>query len=106
MAAMEWIVPFIVFLPLMLILALVAGGRRPTVDRKTLRLASVERKLDLIMAHLEIREPEPGIPGPVLRELLAGRKLLAIQRYREATGAGLKEAKDAVELFVRQQGAG
>jgi hypothetical protein len=68
MAGMEWIVPFAVFLPLMLILVTVVSGRRPTIDRKALRLASVERKLDLIMAHLEIREPEPDIPGPVLRE--------------------------------------
>ncbi|MET8150563.1 ribosomal protein L7/L12 [Actinoplanes sp. NPDC049668] len=56
------------------------------------------------MAHLEIQEPEPDIPGPVLRELLAGRKIQAIKEYREATGTGLKEAKDAVELFARQHG--
>lgn len=32
-------------------------------------------------------------------DLLAGRKIAAIKTYREATGAGLKEAKDAVEAM-------
>jgi ribosomal protein L7/L12 len=31
--------------------------------------------------------------------LAAGRKIEAIKRYREATGAGLAEAKEAVELI-------
>ncbi|GAB1644430.1 ribosomal protein L7/L12 [Krasilnikovia sp. MM14-A1259] len=68
------------------------------------RLAAVDRKLDLIMAHPGIREPEPDVPGPVLQELLAVRKIQAIKEYREATGAGLKEAKDAVELLATQRG--
>lgn len=60
-------------------------------------------------------------PGPVLRapaavgtdllpeterriavEIAEGRKIMAIKMYREATGVGLKEAKDAVELWQRQ----
>lgn len=37
-----------------------------------------------------------------LRSLLAtGQKIEAIKRYRERTGAGLKEAKDAVEALER-----
>jgi hypothetical protein len=32
-------------------------------------------------------------------DLLAGRKISAIKTYREATGSGLKEAKDAVEVL-------
>ncbi len=31
----------------------------------------------------------------------AGRKIEAIKRYRELTGVGLKEAKDAVEALMR-----
>ena len=106
MAGMEWAVPFAVMLPLMVAALVVASGRRGTVDRQAQRLAAVERKLDLIMTHLGIREPEPDIPGAVLQELLAGRKIQAIKEYREATGAGLKEAKDAVELLARQRGLG
>jgi ribosomal protein L7/L12 len=43
-------------------------------------------------------------PEQSIRELLAaGRKIEAIKLYREQTGAGLKEAKDAVEAI--EQGA-
>ncbi|WIM99762.1 ribosomal protein L7/L12 [Actinoplanes oblitus] len=103
---MEWIVPFAALLPLMLVVLVVAIGRRSAVDHRVHRLAAIERKLDLIMAHLGIHEPEPDVPGMVLQELLAGRKIQAIKEYREATGAGLKEAKDAVELLARQRGLG
>jgi ribosomal protein L7/L12 len=40
----------------------------------------------------------------VLSNLDAGNKIQAIKAYREATGAGLKEAKDAVEEMARQRG--
>ena len=33
----------------------------------------------------------------VLQEVVAGRKILAIKNLRAATGAGLKETKDAIE---------
>jgi hypothetical protein len=35
----------------------------------------------------------------VLAELFAGRKVSAVRLYREATGEGLKESKDAVEAI-------
>jgi ribosomal protein L7/L12 len=106
MAGMEWVVPFAVMLPLVLLALVVASGRRSAADRQAQRLAAVERKLDLIMTHLGIREPEPDLPAAVLQELLAGRRIQAIKEYREATGVGLKEAKDAVELLARQRGLG
>jgi ribosomal protein L7/L12 len=101
---MEWVVPFAVLLPFMLVLLVAGSGRRTAADHQARRLAAVERKLDLVMAHLGIHEPEPDAPGAVLQELLAGRKIQAIKAYREATGAGLREAKDAVELLARQRG--
>lgn len=39
--------------------------------------------------------------GPVADLLREGRKIEAIKRYREQTGVGLKEAKDAVEAMER-----
>lgn len=58
---------------------------------------------------MTLKPPAPGHPGqpgqPQLgadaspEELIrAGKKIEAIKRYRELTGASLKEAKDAVEL--------
>ena len=38
---------------------------------------------------------------PILRQ---GRKIQAIKLYREQTGAGLKEAKDAVEQLAANEG--
>ncbi|MGW3966643.1 ribosomal protein L7/L12 [Amycolatopsis sp. NPDC005003] len=72
-----------------------ASGQRQ-VARVERRLARNERKLDAIMAHLGIAEPEPEL-HEVRRLLGVGKKIEAIKVYRERTGAGLKEAKDAVE---------
>lgn len=46
-----------------------------------------------------------GNDDAALRELLrGGQKIEAIKRYRERTGAGLKEAKDAVEALAAEAG--
>ena len=52
---------------------------------------------------VHLKPPAPGQPqlgaDASPEELLrAGKKIEAIKRYRELTGASLKEAKDAVEL--------
>ena len=104
MAGMEWIVPLVVLLPLVLVVLAAGSGRRAAAEHQSRRLAAIERKLDLVMAHLDIREPEPDAPAVVMQELLAGRKLQAIKVYRAATGASLREAKDAVEALARQRG--
>ncbi len=51
-----------------------------------------------------LKPPTPGQPtlgadASPEQLLRAGRKIEAIKRYRELTGAGLKEAKDAVEAL-------
>ena len=40
----------------------------------------------------------------ILREVRTGRKIHAIKRYREMTGADLRTAKEAVESMTRQVG--
>ena len=52
-------------------------------------------------------EPAPAKGDPaqdpeVLEALASGKKILAIKRYRELTGLGLKESKDAVERLQAQ----
>ena len=48
--------------------------------------------------------PDPQIPDPSLTEVAvlvrAGKRVQATIRYREITGAGLKEAKQAIDRFV------
>ena len=72
------------------------AGLESKLGRTDRRIAQVERRLDLILDHLGIREDPPHLPQ-VTAFLRDGKKIQAIKAYREATGAGLKEAKDAVE---------
>ncbi|MEU8590879.1 ribosomal protein L7/L12 [Streptomyces sp. NPDC048664] len=86
---------WILFLVVILLPAGYAGveARVRRVDR---RLVQVERKLDLVLDRLGVTPEEP-----VLEQVAAlvrdGRRIQAIKVYRELTGAGLKEAKEAVE---------
>ncbi|MEU6403859.1 ribosomal protein L7/L12 [Streptomyces sp. NPDC046985] len=77
----------------------VAGGLESRFSRVDRRLARVEGKLDLILDHLGLREDEPW-RDEVVELVRAGRKIEAIKVYRKATGAGLPEAKDAVERIA------
>ncbi len=42
-----------------------------------------------------------SIPPHILDEVRSGRKIQAIKEYREMTGIGLREAKDAIEAIER-----
>ncbi|MFI5535221.1 ribosomal protein L7/L12 [Nocardia sp. NPDC051900] len=74
------------------------------------KVDALHAKLDLIMTHLGIEAQAaavspravPAVPrGDGMAEIDAllaqGKKIHAIKRYRELTGCGLKEAKEAVE---------
>ena len=68
------------------------------------QLQRIESKLDLILEHLGIRHDDladdPCL-SPMVRELAdKGQKINAIKAYREETGVGLKDAKDAVESYM------
>ena len=67
-------------------------------DTVAQRLDRVERKVDLILDNLGINV-QPLVIDGVAELLAAGRKIEAIKLYRERTGMGLKEAKDAVDRF-------
>ena len=67
--------------------------------RTTARLASLERKVDAIAAHLGIVEPEPRYPE-VERLIAAGKRIAAVKAYREETGADLLTAKNAVDTLA------
>jgi ribosomal protein L7/L12 len=48
-------------------------------------------------------EPTEQLQAEIRRHLAAGNKIEAIKHYREATGTGLAEAKDAVERLEAGQ---
>lgn len=53
--------------------------------------------MDLLLDHLGVEEP-PILGMERVHELLRqGKKIEAIKVYRQLTGEGLKESKDAVE---------
>ena len=86
----------------LLMLTLSGVLSRRTSDTNA-RLAVIERQLRLVMDHLGVAEPEPETTD-IVAHLANGRKIEAIKTYRERTGAGLKEAKDAVEEIARHRG--
>jgi ribosomal protein L7/L12 len=64
------------------------------------RLSRLEAKVDLLLKNANIKyDPTANVPADVVEALRRGAKIEAIKRYRQATGVGLKEAKDFVEAL-------
>ena len=68
-------------------------GQVGSLQRK---LQRIQWQLDSIQSHLNV-QPSASVPPEVVGLLQAGRKIEAIKVYRQATGAGLADAKAAVE---------
>ncbi|MFJ4314806.1 hypothetical protein ACIP46_05935 [Streptomyces lavendulae] len=87
----------------LLALLAVAGWITSTVTLRMRALADkadrLERRLGLVLDHLGIEEPEPAGMDEVRTLARDGRDVSAIKRYREITGAGLAEAKRAVDAL-------
>ncbi len=69
------------------------------------RVAALEQKVSFLLKHLGLEAQAAG-SAPQLDEvqalLVQGRLIEAIKVYRERTGLGLREAKDAVEQMQSQ----
>lgn len=63
------------------------------------RLTAIEGKIDAVRVHLGLAV-RPAISDEVTRLARQGHKIEAIRAYREATGAGLAAAKEAVEQIA------
>jgi ribosomal protein L7/L12 len=66
------------------------------------RVGRLERKLNALLRHHGV-DPTQGLPLSERVKQLANdpsRKIEAIKVYREETGAGLAEAKEAVEAYI------
>jgi ribosomal protein L7/L12 len=89
-----------------------SAGAGRKIQRMERKLDQVERKLDAVIEHLGLDVAAPGLPPlprlePGLDEvhefLRQGQKIQAIKAYRESTGAGLKDAKEAVERIAGER---
>lgn len=67
------------------------------------KVESINRKLEMLMKHSGMNLQEAAL-REVQSLMRDGKKIIAIKCYREITGAGLAEAKAAVERM--QEGAG
>jgi ribosomal protein L7/L12 len=79
------------------------GGSSDFTAEDAARLRRVERKLDLILAHLGISHVEgDGEQLPEEARVLAdrGETIAAIKVVREESGLGLAEAKRAVDSYL------
>jgi hypothetical protein len=91
---MDWVI-----IGLLVGLVMTASGLY--VDTKT-RLARIEHKLNLLLQHSGIEALGELRLSERVKEIARDpkRKIEAIKVYREETGAGLAEAKQAVELYI------
>ncbi len=87
------------------IVAVLAGGT--VVARASFgpanrdRLTRVEQKLDLLLTHAGLDyTPATKAAWQALADEGPARKIAAIKAYREETGAGLADAKQAVEEYI------
>lgn len=71
------------------------------------QLDRIERKLDMLLSNVGVGVSASSAPAPgehprmaeVRAMVAANQKINAIKIYREITGLGLKEAKDAVDAM-------
>ena len=69
------------------------------LERLEQQLSRVEGKLDQLLGANHAPAHDPQLEE-VRRLAQSGQKIQAIKRYRELTGLGLKDAKEAVEAMV------
>ncbi|MEU2511180.1 ribosomal protein L7/L12 [Streptomyces syringium] len=81
------------------LLGLLGWSIENRIDRLNRKIARLERKIDLIVEHLGVPDEEPELTR-ITELACSGEKIKAIKAYRELTGEGLKESKDAVERLV------
>jgi ribosomal protein L7/L12 len=84
------------------LLMIVLSELRSLRNRVTM-LTRLEAKIDLLLADAGVRyDPFATLSSGVVEALRSGDKIRAIKAYRDATGVGLREAKEFVEEAQRR----
>ena len=77
--------------------------RLSSLEQRLERLARLDAKVDALLNHAGVEfDPFADVPADVREALERGERILAIKRFREATGVGLKEAKAFVDEVQRR----
>ena len=74
------------------------------------RLVRLERQVDFLFRRLgidpnSVTGPDAPLPTSLYAAIAEGKMVEAVKIYRKATGAGLLEAKRAVDAIARQAGS-
>ena len=78
--------------------------RLSALERRLNRLSRLDAKVDALLRHAGVDfDPFRDVPADVQEALARGETIQAIKRLRQATGIGLKEAKEFVDE-VRRRG--
>jgi ribosomal protein L7/L12 len=86
-----------------IIMLALLSQRLNRIERRICVLSSLEAKLDLVLKHSGLEyDPYKNLPPGVIESVQAGRKIEAIKRYRDETGADLKGAKEFIEEVQRR----
>jgi ribosomal protein L7/L12 len=65
------------------------------------QLNRIEAKLDMLLRHAGLEPPADPLVAEVKNLLRAQQQIAAIKRVRQATGMGLREAKEWVDAIAR-----
>ena len=79
-------------------------NRVSVIERRLNRLFRLDAKIDALLRNAGITFDEfQDCPANVREAIDGGETILAIKRYRLATGAGLKEAKEFIDEVRRRK---
>ena len=79
-------------------------NRLSVLERRLNRLSRVDAKIDALLKNAGVQFDEfQNVPADVREALERGETILAIQRFRAATGAGLKDAREFVDEVRRRK---
>lgn len=77
--------------------------RLMAVERRLDRLNRIEAKVDALLDHGGVTfDAFQSVPADVKEALARGDTILAIKRFRQATGVGLKNAKGFIDELRRR----
>jgi ribosomal protein L7/L12 len=77
--------------------------RLAVLERRLDRLSRLDAKVDVLLQHAGVTFDEfHDVPADVREAIERGAYIVAIKRLRQATGVGLKEAKDIVDDVKRR----
>ena len=95
----------VALLVLGLIFLRLIGARLDKIQSQLAASGRVEAKLDLLLKKAGIKfDPFEYVSEDIVAALRANEKIKAIKLYRQATGVGLKQAKDFIEEVQRRAG--